>query len=70
MKYIVERILEPDYGCEDRTDDYVAVDRVVLRDDDGQEISRKIPDNELYDKDINEGDSVYFDSKNQIVKYR
>ena len=69
MKYIVERILEPDYGCEERADDYVAIDRVVLKDEDGQEISRKIPDKELYDKDINEGDYVYFDKENQISKY-
>lgn len=68
MKYIVERILEPDYGCEERPDDYVAIDRVVLKDEDAQEISRKIPDKELYDKDINEGDCVYFDSKKKILK--
>ena len=68
MKYIVERILAPDYGCEDRADDYVAMDRVVLKAEDGQEISKKIPDKELYDKDINEGDCVYFDSKKKILK--
>ncbi|MGN0240929.1 MAG: hypothetical protein ACI4CS_04505 [Candidatus Weimeria sp.] len=68
MKYIVERILEPDYGCEDRPDDYVAMDRVVLKDEDGQELSTRIPDEELYAKDINEGDSVYFDSKKKILK--
>lgn len=68
MKYIVERILEPDYGCEERPDDYVAMDRVILKDEEGQEISLKIPDKELYDKDINEGDCVYFDKENQIIK--
>ena len=38
MKYIVKRIIEPDYGCEERSDDYVAMDRVILRDEDGSEI--------------------------------
>ena len=31
MKYIVKRIMEPDYGCEERPDDYVAKDKVILR---------------------------------------
>lgn len=26
MKYIVKQILEPDYGCEERPDNYVAMD--------------------------------------------
>ena len=48
MKYIVKRIIEPDYGCEERSDDYVAMDRVILRDEDGSEIEMEIPDSELY----------------------
>ncbi len=68
MKYIVKQILEPDYGCEERPDDYVAMDKVVLRDGEGQEILVEIPDAELYEKDINVGDRVYFDSDDQIVK--
>lgn len=68
MKYIVKQIMEPDYGCEERPDGYIAMDRVILRDGDGQEISMEIPDKELYDKDINEGDWVFFDRDNQIYK--
>ena len=68
MKYIVKQILEPDYGCEERPDDYVAMDKVVLRDGEGQEIVVEIPDAELYEKDINAGDRVCFNSDNQIVK--
>ena len=68
MKYIVKQIMEPDYGCEERPDDYVAMDKVVLRDGEGQEILVEIPDAELYEKDINVGDRVYFDSDDQIVK--
>lgn len=68
MKYIVKQIMEPDYGCEERPEGYIAMDKVILRDGDGQEISMEIPDKELYDKDINEGDWVYFDVDNQIYK--
>lgn len=68
MKYIVKRIMEPDYGCEERPDDYIAMDTVILRDESGTEIKMEISDQELYDKDINEGDWVYFDLNNQIFK--
>ena len=68
MKYIDKKILEPDYGCEERPDDYIAMDKVVLRDESGSEISMDISDTELYEKDINEGDWVFFDLNNQIFK--
>ena len=68
MKYIVKKIMDPDYGCEERPDDYIAMDIVVLRDDSGSEISMEIPDSELYEKNINEGDWVFFDLNNQIFK--
>ena len=38
MKYIVKQILEPDFGCEERQDDYVVMDNVILRDENGSEI--------------------------------
>ena len=68
VKYIVKKILEPDYGCEERPDDYVAMDKVILQDETGDEIKMEIPDKELYEKDINEGDCVYFDVNNVILK--
>ncbi|MDD7210005.1 hypothetical protein [Roseburia faecis] len=68
MKYIVKKIMEPDYGCEERPDDYVAMDKVILRDESGSEIDMEIPDAELYEKNINEGDWVYFDVSNVIFK--
>ena len=68
MKYVVKKILEPDYGCEERPDDYVVVDKVLLRDENGQEIEMDIPDKELYEKDINESDWVYFNVDNVIFK--
>ncbi len=68
MKYIVVRILEPDYGCEERPDDYIAMDKVILRDENGAEMLIEMSDQELYDKDINEGDRVYFDDHKQVQK--
>lgn len=68
MKYIVKKIMEPDYGCEERPDGYVTMDKVILRDENGLEIDMEISDKELYQKDINEGDWVYFDLDNVIFK--
>lgn len=68
MKYIVKKILEADYGCEERPNDYFPMDKVILRDENGQEIEMDISDKELYQKDINEGDWVYFDLNNVIFK--
>ncbi len=68
MRYTVKRIQEADFGCEERPADYVPMMWVTLCDEAGNEIAMEIPDAELYSKDINEGDSVYFDSENQIVK--
>ena len=68
MKYIVKKIMEPDYGCEERPDNYIAMDKVLLKNENGMEIELEIADNELYEKDINEGDWVYFDRNNQMFK--
>lgn len=68
MKYIVKKIIEPDYGCEERPDDYIAMDKLILRDENAQEIDMEVPDKELYEKGINEGDWVYFDLNNFIYK--
>ena len=53
MRYIVKRIQEADFGCEERPADYVPVVRLTLCDEDGNEIAMEIPDAELYEKDIN-----------------
>lgn len=68
MYYFVKRILEPEYGCEERPEGYVAMDTVFLRNENGDEIVIKVSDKELYDKEINEGDSVYFDMEERIHK--
>lgn len=67
MKLLVMKIQEPDYGCEERSSDYIAMDRVTLRGDEG-EVVVEVSDKELYEKGINEGDWVYFDVNDVIYK--
>ena len=58
-EYRVQRIEEPDFGCEGRPDGKTMLDQVLLTGADG---SRKViaaEDRYLYEKNINEGNSVY-----------
>lgn len=68
MAYIVMQILEPDYGCEDRPDDYIKKDTVQLQGVNGERIVIYVADQELYDKDINEGNLVDVDDNGVICK--
>ena len=34
--------MEPDYGCEERPDNYIAMDKVLLRNENGMEIELEI----------------------------
>ena len=68
MKYIVKRIQEADYGCEERPEGYQFHVLLQLRDETGQEIDMEVADAELLAKDINEGDWVFFDKDNEIFK--
>lgn len=68
MEYIVKRILEPPYGCEERPDDYVARDKVIIADSEGQETTIDVADDELYQKDINEGDQIDIDQNGIIAR--
>ena len=68
MKYIVKKIQEADYGCEERPAGYQPQVLLILRDETGQEIDMEVADAELLAKDINEGDWVFFDKNNEIFK--
>ncbi len=68
MKYVVKEILEPDYGCEERPVGYKKMDRVLLCDENGGEKVVEVLDDELYAKDIDEGDLVCFDDDGSICK--
>ncbi len=68
MEYIVKSIIEPDFGCEERPENTVVMDRLLLRNENGQEIYLEVSDKELYAKNINEGDWVSFALNHEIIK--
>jgi len=68
MTYEVKRIIEADFGCEGRMEDTKVMDRVLLVDEAGAERVIEVPDEELYDKDINEGDVVGIDAEGKLQK--
>ena len=66
--YIVKRIEEDlDFGCEEREEGAPVMAVVTLIDSFGEEMRVKAEDAMLYERDINEGDKVYFD-KDKLEK--
>ena len=66
--YTVKRIEEDlDFGCEEREEGAPVRAVVTLVDSFGEEMRVKAEDAMLYERDINEGDKVYFD-KDKLVK--
>lgn len=68
MTYLITKIQEADYGCEERPADYVPQVLLRLQDEFGQESYREVPDADLYAQDIKEGDRVTFNQDNHIQK--
>lgn len=58
--YLVVSIEEQDFGCEGRPDGTEAMVDVVLQKADGTKIRIEEKDKRLYELDINEGDSVFW----------
>ena len=66
--YTVKRIEEDlDFGCEEREEGAPVMAVVTLVDSFGEELRVKAEDAMLYERDINEGDKVYFD-KDKLEK--
>lgn len=62
MLYTILKIDEDlDFGCEERPDGAPVMAFVTLQDELGEIIIRRIPDQYLYDANINEGDQVSYD---------
>lgn len=57
-KYVVTGIYEDDFGCEEREAGYDPQVIVVLRDENGSEISLKQSDAWMYQQEIQEGNEV------------
>ena len=69
MIFKVQKIEEDiDFGCEERMDDEPVMAVVTLQDEAGAEKRVKMPDQLLYDREINEGDQVIFDENGKLQK--
>lgn len=68
MTYLITKIQEADYGCEERPAGYVPQVLLRLQDESGQESYREVSDADLYAQDIKEGDRVTFNQDNHIQK--
>ena len=69
MSYIVKRIDEDlDFGCEERAEDAPVMAVVTLMNSSGEELRIKAEDAMLYERNIKEGDKVYFDKDNKLEK--
>ena len=68
LTYLITKIQEADYGCEERPADYVPQVLLKLQDETGQESYREVPDADLYKLDIREGDRISFTQDNHIQK--
>lgn len=69
MKYKVLQIEEDvEFGCEERRPGEAVMAVVHLEDEDGDIKIVRQRDQMLYDRDINEGDWVQFDEKQELVK--
>ena len=69
MIFKVQKIEEDiDFGCEERMDDEPVMAVVTLQDEAGAEKRVKMPDQLLYDREINEGDQVIFDENGKLKK--
>ena len=67
--YTVKRIEEDlDFGCEEREEGAPVMAVVTLVDSFGEEMRVKAEDAMLYERNINEGDKVYFDEENNLDK--
>ena len=69
VKCKVLRIEEDiDFGCEERQLGAELMSVVLLENEDGQEISLRHNDRLLYERDINEGDTVMLDENRELKK--
>ena len=69
MIYTVKRIDEDlDFGCEERAEGVPVMAVVTLMNSSGEEVTVKAGDAMLYERNINEGDKVYFDEENNLDK--
>ena len=65
QKYIVTKISEQDYGCEELPEgEKYCVDVILQYNETNEKITVSVPDAELYKKCIDVGTLVHYDRKN------
>ena len=70
MNYKVLKIEEDvDFGCEERSADSPVMAVVLLEGEDGSEKMTRQVDRMLYEREINEGDLVFFDKEGNLELY-
>ena len=69
MRYKVLKIEEDvDFGCEERGEDSPVMAVVLLQDENGNEQKIRQEDQVLYERDINEGDLLFFNERQKLEK--
>ena len=69
MRYKVLKIEEDvDFGCEERGENSPVMAVVLLQDENGNEQKIRQEDQVLYERDINEGDLVFFNERQKLEK--
>ncbi len=69
MRYKVLKIEEDvEFGCEERGEDSPVMAVVILQDENGTEQKVRQEDQMLYERDINEGDLVFFNERQELEK--
>lgn len=69
MRYQVVKIEEDiDFGCEERSENQPVLAIVVLKDENGRESRLRQEDQMLYDRKIEEGDTVILNEKGELQK--
>ena len=69
MRYKVLKIeADVDFGCEERGEDSPVMAVVLLQDENGNEQKVRQEDQMLYERDINEGDLVFFNERQELEK--
>lgn len=69
MRYKVLKIEEDvDFGCEESGEDSPVMAVVLLQDENGNEQKIRQEDQMLYERDINEGDLVFFNERQELEK--
>ena len=69
MRYKVQKIEEDvDFGCEERGEDSPVMAVVLLQDENGNEQKIRQEDQVLYERDINEGNLVFFNERQELEK--